>query len=244
LQLLDVASCGLKEIPGHFGARFPNLRVLNLNFNALTELGGIAGMNGLGRLTLVGNRVSRLRMLCQVVSKLGKSNDHGYRVLKTIDIRGNPLTVGFYPSPVTGSGRGESNAKLLEYTRQHARKNKKNGEQDALAAIGGGTDIAVTNYANAVHENASELDVEIDDPYTVPPADAEVDQKYRSRLDESTKMKRMVLELMLYAGSGGSIKILDGLELRPILEGEKAEVDRIWDKLEDLGVLKRKVETF
>jgi hypothetical protein len=242
LQLLDVASCGLKKIPDHFGTGFPNLRVLNLNFNALTELGGIAGMNGLGRLTLVGNRVSRLRMLCQILSKLGKSDGYGYSALKTIDIRGNPLTVGFYPSPVLGSGRGDSNAKLLEHTRQHACKDRKHAEQvqDAFPAIGGGSDIAVTKFANDVLENGWGLALEIDDPYTVPPADAEADQKYLSRLDESTKMRRMVLELLLYAGSGGAIKVLDGLELKPLLEGEKIEVDRIWDKLEDLGVLKRK----
>jgi Leucine-rich repeat (LRR) protein len=243
LQLLDIAACGLDGLPTHFGKSFPNLRVLNLNFNALTELAGMAGMNGLGRLTLVGNRVRRLRTLCQIISKLGRTGRYDHSSLKTIDLRGNPLTVGFYPPAVLGSG---NNTKKLESTRKRAdsQEGQDENRHTALATFGHCADIALPDLASELSKIDSDPGVEIDDPYTIPPADVEADRKYRTRLDESTRVRRMVLELMLYAGSGGAIRVLDGLQLRPILEDEKAAMDRVWDKLEDLGVLKKKAGVF
>lgn len=238
LQLLDVASCGLRTIPSGFGKRFPNLRVLNLNFNALSDLSGIIGIRGLSRLTAVNNRVSRLRMVCQVVSQVGRVDPNGASVLRSVDLRGNPLTVGFYSAPITGHGRGEGPVKKLEYMR-HQRKGSYENGPEALATIGGKRDIAVDRLDDE-EKPADARGPEIDDPYTVPPADAQADQKYRARLDESTKMRRKVLELMMYAGSGGTIQMLDGLELKPILEEDRAEMNRIWDRLEELGVLKQK----
>lgn len=242
LQLLDIASCGIRVLPGHFGKNFPNLRVLNLNFNSVSDLGSIANMRGLSRLTAAGNRISRLRMLCQVVARIGRSSQHDYSTLKTIDLRNNPLTVGFYPPPVSGSGRADTHIKMLEDRLHKTHKRQKNIETgaDLLPAVFDKTEEnAVVGFKGQMPIKEV-TDVEIDDPYTLPPADAEADQKYRSRLDGSTKSKRMTLEVMLYAGSGGSIRMLDGLELRPILEHEKAEVDRLWSKLEQLGVFTKK----
>ncbi|KAH8696346.1 hypothetical protein BGW36DRAFT_408249 [Talaromyces proteolyticus] len=241
LQLLDIASCGLQDIPPRFGKRFPNLRVLNLNFNSVKELGEIAGMNGLSRLTAVGNRISRLRMICQVISKVGQPAQYGGNTLKNIDLRGNPLTVGFYPPAISGSGRADTHIKLLQIRRKEAAVSRKRIESEIgpLTTIGGGSDMEVLDTKDNGNGSDMHTNVEIDDPYTLPPADAEADQKYRSRLDESTKVRRMTMELLMYAGTRGSIKVLDGLDLRPILEGEKREIDRIWGKLEALGVFKR-----
>lgn len=243
LQLLDIASCGIRVLPGHFGKNFPNLRVLNLNFNSVSDLGSIADMRGLSRLTAAGNRISRLRMLCQVVARIGRSSQHDYSSLRTIDLRNNPLTVGFYPPPVSGSGRADTHIKMLEDKLHRTHKRQKNIESgaDLLPATYGETeDNAVVGFKGQTAIKERVTDVEIDDPYTIPPADAEADQKYRSRLDGSTKSRRMTLEVMLYAGTGGSVRVLDGLELRPILEHEKAEVDRLWSKLEQLGVFTKK----
>jgi hypothetical protein len=243
LQLLDIASCGIRVLPGHFGKNFPNLRVLNLNFNSVSDLGSIADMRGLSRLTAAGNRISRLRMLCQVVARIGRSSQHDYSSLRTIDLRNNPLTVGFYPPPVSGSGRADTHIKMLENKLHRTHKRQKNIESGAdllLATYGETEDNAVVGFQGQTAIKERVTDVEIDDPYTLPPADAEADQKYRSRLDGSTKSRRMTLEVMLYAGTGGSVRVLDGLELRPILEHEKAEVDRLWSKLEQLGVFTKK----
>lgn len=242
LQLLDIASCGIRVLPDHFGKDFPNLRVLNLNFNSISDLGSIANMRGLSRLTAAGNRISRLRMLCQVVARIGRSSQHDSSSLKTLDLRNNPLTVGFYPPPISGSGRADTHIKMLEDKLHKPLRRQKNIESgaDLLPAVfDDAEDNAVVGFKGQMAIKGA-TDVEIDDPYTLPPADAEVDQKYRSRLDGSTKSKRMTLEVMLYAGTGGSIRVLDGLELRPILENEKVEVDRLWSKLEQLGVFTKK----
>lgn len=243
LQLLDIASCGIQVLPNHLGKNFPNLRVLNLNFNSVGDLGAIAHMKGLSRLTVAGNRISRLRMLCQVVSSIGRSSQHDYSSLRTIDLRNNPLTVGFHPPPVSGSGRADTHMKMLEdkLQRAHKRQNRIESGGGLLPITSDETgDQAVVDYKAGVNSRERVADVEIDDPYTLPPADAEADHKYRSRLDGSTKAKRMAVEVMLYAGTGGSVRVLDGLDLRPILESERTEVDRVWSKLEQLGVFSRK----
>jgi predicted small lipoprotein YifL len=247
LQLLDIASCGLQAIPSRFGKLFPNLRVLNLNFNSVSELDNIAGMSGLSRLTVAENRVSRLRTLCQVLSRIGRSAHHGDSPLRNIDLRGNPLTIGFYPPPISGSGRADTHLKLLEIRRHEIamRKNRIEADAGLLTTISGGDGHNDNNTAverkNSEDAIESRTEVEIDDPYTLPPADATADQKHRSHLHESTKKRRMMLELLMYATTGGSLKMLDGLELRPILENEKAGIDKLWAQLEQLGVFKKKI---
>lgn len=243
VQLLDLASCALPSLPEDFAVNFPNVKVLNLNFNALSDAGGIVGMKCLGRLTLVGNRFTRLRRLCQVLAHVGKGPSGNRSSLKRIDIRGNPLTVGFYPPALSGSGRSDTGR--LKEKEEPVRKEKGLDEDGftARANLGGHEDVArVVPW----RENGGELEQspEIDDPYTLPPADVEADRKYVARLDESTKLRRRVVELMLYAATGGAIKILDGLELRSSIGEEVCEsnsdVSRVWNRLEELGVLKKK----
>lgn len=243
LQLLDIASCGVRMLPDHFGRTFPNLRVLNLNFNSISDLRSLANMKGLNRLSVAGNRISRLRMLCQTMAGIGRSSRHDYSSLKTIDLRNNPLTVGFYPPPVSGSGRADTHLKMLEDKLQKTRQRQTRIEQgtDLLPVTFGRTiDNAIVGFQSSTNSYERTTNVEIDDPYTLPLADADADQKFRSRLDKSTKSRRMTLELMIYAGTGGSVRVLDGLELKPVLEHDKDEVDRLWNKLEHLGVLTRK----
>lgn len=245
VQLLDIASCALPGLPEDFATNFPNVKVLNLNFNALTDAGGIVGMKCLGRLTLVGNRFTRLRRLCQVLGRVGKGSSGGRSSLKTIDLRGNPLTIGFYPPALSGSGRSEASRPKELKEKEEPERREKGLDEDGFTAranLGGHEDIArVVPW----RENGGELEqsLEIDDPYTLPPADAEADRKYVARLDESTKLRRRVVELMLYAATGGTVKVLDGLELQPSIgeEGpEDADMNRVWNRLEELGVLKKK----
>lgn len=88
LQSLELASCGLRALPPQFGHRFANVRVLNLNFNALKDIEAMTGIVRLKRLLLTGNRLTRLRKSANVLSQF-----HG---LRELDMRSNPLTLGFY----------------------------------------------------------------------------------------------------------------------------------------------------
>lgn len=242
LQLLDVAACTLDALPQGFASDFPNLKVLNLNFNSIAELEPLVGMNCLARLSMVGNRLARMRRICQILSRLGRAGRDTQCSLRKLDIRGNPLTVGFYPPALTGNGTNAGRKQLKD--QEHAMTRRQEHPQDlsdALANLGHTDDIAqaVTWEDGAKHDGG----VEVNDPFTVPSANPQADAKYLSRLDRATRLRRRVLELLLYAGTGGSLHTLDGLELRPSLGPDSSDMGQAWAKLEELGVLRRKAIT-
>ena len=88
LQYLELASCGITHVAKDFGKRIPNCRVFNLNFNALKDITYLSGITNLNKLLVANNRINKLRRSC-----LGFST---FKVLRKLDVRGNPLTVGFY----------------------------------------------------------------------------------------------------------------------------------------------------
>ncbi|KAK5059785.1 hypothetical protein LTR84_009668 [Exophiala bonariae] len=85
---LELAACGISDLPERFGSYFPNCRKLNLNFNAIKDVIPLRGMQKITHLFIAQNRISRLRRTCILFSKLTH--------LREIDIRENPLTLGFY----------------------------------------------------------------------------------------------------------------------------------------------------
>ena len=261
LQLLDVASCAISRLPADFSLKFPNVKVLNLNFNSLTGIEELAGCHCLSRLNVAGNRIARMRKLCQVISQIGKAPKGSYCTLREVDLRQNPLTVGFYAPLATGSGTTTGAEDKIIWKA----KTEKNRWNNKINKIGYSTITSTAieehylNNTNGTKNNQAiawrkdenkggnsggggDNDiVQINDPYTLPLADSQTDKNYLSKLDDSTQLKRRVLELMLYAGSRGSIKVLDGLALRPD-SGERGDpdIDRTWAKLGELGVLKHK----
>lgn len=98
LRELEIAACGIAELPEGFGASFPNCRYLNVNFNAIKDIAPLRRMVHLKHLLLAKNRVKKLRRTCLVLSRLGS--------LEQVDLRDNPLTVGFY-SPVAANIDGK-----------------------------------------------------------------------------------------------------------------------------------------
>jgi Leucine-rich repeat (LRR) protein len=109
LQYLELANCGLQLLTPGLGRMIPNTRILNLNLNALTDLSPLAGIMRLKKLHLAGNRITRLRSTTFALTHFPN--------LTLADLRGNPLTLGFYPPLVEmrvilgdGAGDGQSNA--------------------------------------------------------------------------------------------------------------------------------------
>jgi hypothetical protein len=93
LRYLELASCGISTLPAGFGTTIPNCRVLNMNFNALRCINHLQGMFHLNKLLLAGNRLERLRRSCLALAR--------HPALTKVDLRNNPLTVGFYsPAPL------------------------------------------------------------------------------------------------------------------------------------------------
>ncbi|KAI9841185.1 MAG: hypothetical protein M1838_003681 [Thelocarpon superellum] len=92
LHVLELASSGLQELPADFGHRARNLRQLSLNFNALRDLGPLEGIVRLHKLHVAGNRLDRLRKTSAALALLPSLCD--------LDLRNNPLSVGFYPPAI------------------------------------------------------------------------------------------------------------------------------------------------
>ncbi|KAJ5993542.1 hypothetical protein N7451_009266 [Penicillium sp. IBT 35674x] len=242
LQLLDIAACTLPALPGTFASSFPNLKVLNMNFNSLSELEPLVGMHCLARLTMVGNRLSRMRRICQILSRLGRTGRGNPCSLRKLDIRGNPLTVGFYPPAVTGNGTNFERKKVKDQEKTVAPLQENRQDlADALADVD--PNDHVTQPVIWDDSAKSDRESEINDPLTLPPADPQADEKYLHHLDRATRLRRRVLELLLYAGTSGSLQTLDGLDLRPVLGDDSSDMGQAWNKLEELGVLRRKAIT-
>ncbi len=89
LRYLELGSCGLTSLPDDFGRKIPNCRTLNLNFNAVKDLQSLKGCGRLNKLMVAGNRINKLRRTCIALTRLP--------ALTKVDLRDNPLTVGFYP---------------------------------------------------------------------------------------------------------------------------------------------------
>jgi hypothetical protein len=123
LQRLELAFTGLESLSDDFGLKMPNLRYLNLNHNALKDLRPLLGIQKLVELQVAGNRITRLRRTAAVLRKLGGT-------LKSIDLRSNPLTIGFY-APL---GRQSDVEQRIVSRSQQGNREEENEEDVAAAA--------------------------------------------------------------------------------------------------------------
>ncbi|KAK4693485.1 protein NUD1, partial [Lecanoromycetidae sp. Uapishka_2] len=196
LHLLELASTGLKTLPSDFGLKCPNLRSLNVNYNAIQDLRPLLGVLKLETLHAAGNRVSKLRRTVSVLQRLCLE-------LKEVDLRSNPLTLGYYTPQE--SVQGEKCVALQSY-----KHNADGDDEDAEAKA-----------AKA---------------YVLPSVDKEADNASRERLDEDTKIRRRVYEMMV-VHTCKQLQQLDGLPVSRKLVGKR---DRVWERLVELGVLNGK----
>lgn len=182
LQRLELASMGLKELPDIFGKLVPNVRFLNLNFNALSDLRPLLNIKKLVELLVAGNKICRLRRNVAVVAKL--------ETLAKLDTRENPVTMRFYAPAV---------------------------EQRVVSLKDG--------FANG--EDA--------DRFMLPSGCRDTDEQYLGRLDDETRLRRRVHEMMM-ASSCANLQVLDGL---PFDRQRVLVKDDVWRRLLHLGVVKR-----
>ena len=92
LQFLEMAGCHLRTLPKNIASLIPNVRVLNLNYNAILDIRPLTGLTRLVKLSCAGNRISNVKKLGQALERC--------RGIKWVDFRNNPVTIGFYP-PIT-----------------------------------------------------------------------------------------------------------------------------------------------
>ncbi|KAF8421573.1 hypothetical protein EV426DRAFT_704755 [Tirmania nivea] len=100
LQYLELAGVQLTSLQANFGHLVSNVRVLNLNYNAISDLRPLFGIIRLKKLLLVGNRIRSMRKIAAVLEC--------FPSLSFLDLRANPLTLGFYPPALELSNHGAS----------------------------------------------------------------------------------------------------------------------------------------
>ncbi|KAL6855497.1 Protein nud1 [Amphichorda felina] len=153
LQLLEVANCGLQSLPQKLGQLMPNLRTLNLNFNAISDLSSLRFIPRLKKLLVAGNRLADSTDVTELLTD--------FPHLTRLDLRDNPVTLGFYaPLQVLVSA-----------------------QEDGVV-----------------------------DPFVLPEADAEKDEAFARRLDEGTRQRRRLHEIVFVA-SCKRLRVLDGLRI-------------------------------
>lgn len=194
LRHLELASAGLQSLSPDFGTKCPNLRVVNFNYNALRDLRPLLGIAKLEKLFLAGNRISRLRRTVAVLDRFGVE-------LTEVDLRNNPLTVGFY-------------------TPQDPDREERR--------------MVVQDGNRVYHEEIEDIEARRTKAYLLCSLDKETDNQSRERLDEDTKLRRRVYEMLINNACKG-LEHLDGLEVDRRSIGKR---DGVWDRLCELGVLR------
>lgn len=224
LQYLDLASCGISDLPFEFGPHLPNLRVLNLNFNAIKDLNPLIGIVRLNKLLVVGNRIQRLRKSVRVLEMIGGRNGSS---LTKVDFRGNQVVAGFYW--VGDLWRGQKRS-----CDSNDRKSSKTSNADVNIGLDYFDPIFERTlqcqhdqqHQSRNHDLDKSNDVETkpqspriqlshEDPYILPSQSPTKDLSYFATLDRATRLKRRIWEALLSEKLPG-LKEVDGLKFERI----------------------------
>jgi Leucine-rich repeat (LRR) protein len=182
LQHLEMASVGMQVLPDDFGIRLPNLKTLNLNFNALRDIRPLLNIQRLEQVDLCGNRLGRLRKSIATLSRLP--------TLRALDLRDNPLTQGFYAAHGTVSSTNSSSlppSSIIPRS-SHAQFFRPEDVQDEERIL------EATTAAK----------------FRLAAADTAADKHHHARLDAETKLRRRVHQVLL-ATSCRDLARSDGL---------------------------------
>ena len=236
LQLLELANCGISSLPENLGLMMPNLRVLNINMNALADLRPLKWIPRLKRVLVAGNRISDPASLVEVLS--------GFGHLGEVDVRDNPVTVGFYaPSslPLAGSQGTESGVMVI---RRNSKKRSGSGASNLSNGQGHeGSEEADGEKRGATNQEEEEGEAPEQDFFTLPRQDAVRDKLYCGRLDLETRVRRRLYEEM-FRGNCKRLKRLDGLDIaakgRRRTSSQNSAVqddDDVWQALRERGLV-------
>ena len=238
LRTLELASAGLQTLSPRFGYMFPNLRILNLNYNAIRDLRPLVGIVKLQRLLMAGNRINRLR---QTAAGVGRISGGGCDLVE-VDLRQNPLTVGFYtPQVLQQEEKSRPDKQIALHTPAAApaassRLLQHEEEEEDPRAYEYDYDDDTANRSSTIPPSSSSS---ASSSYVLPPLDSTADAASCARLDKDTQLRRRVYEMMLVESCPG-LQRLDGLVVegrRQITEGNEDGV-KVRQRLSELGVLR------
>ena len=96
LNELCLTALNLLQIPEDLAYNFPNVRLLRLDFNNLSDIAELLELANLKELYLTNNNISKVKPL---LTSLCNSKE----TLKVLDLKENPLTIPFYAEFIKGS---------------------------------------------------------------------------------------------------------------------------------------------
>ncbi|KAF8606728.1 L domain-like protein [Ceratobasidium sp. AG-I] len=88
LIYLEVAACRLSTLPAELSRLIPNIRVLNLNYNFLSDARPLDGLVRLRKLTMIGSRIKATKPLMRSLQSM--------KEIEMLDFRMNPFSLGWY----------------------------------------------------------------------------------------------------------------------------------------------------
>lgn len=183
---------------------------------------------------MAGNRISRLRQTAAGLRRISGCNCD----LVEVDLRQNPLTVGFYTPQVPQQ-------------EEMSRPDKQIALHTLIAAAPAASSrVLMQRDEEEEDPRAYEYDYDNDDAtncstaippssYILPPLDPTADAASCARLDKDTQLRRRVYEMMVVESCPG-LQRLDGLvveEKRQITEGNEDGL-KVRERLSELGVLR------
>ncbi|KAI3341237.1 hypothetical protein F4824DRAFT_448111 [Ustulina deusta] len=177
LQYLELANCGLQFLAPDIGQLMPNLRMLNINFNAIDDLWPLRYIPRLKKLLAVGNRLSEAGKISSALAE--------FPHLSRLDLRNNGATLGFY-APVHTLVSVQDDGKKPEF-----------------------------------------------DPFALPDVDVDRQEKFASRLDMGTRMRKRVYDMVVLKDCR-QLKMLDGL---PVSKDSTSKKDDVWKALMETSIV-------
>ncbi|KAG9092056.1 hypothetical protein FRC06_000267 [Ceratobasidium sp. 370] len=88
LIYLELAACRLSALPTDLSRLIPNIRVLNLNYNFLSDVRPLDGLVRLRKLTIIGSRLKATKPLLRSLQSM--------KEIEMLDFRMNPFSLGWY----------------------------------------------------------------------------------------------------------------------------------------------------
>ncbi|QRV77784.1 Septation initiation network scaffold protein cdc11 [Ceratobasidium sp. AG-Ba] len=88
LIYLELAACRLSTLPSDLSKLVPNVRVLNLNYNFLSDVRPLDGLVRLRKLTIIGSRIKATKPLLRTLQSM--------KEIEMLDFRMNPFSLGWY----------------------------------------------------------------------------------------------------------------------------------------------------
>lgn len=212
LQYLELANCGLQSLADNFGQLTPNLRTLNLNFNAIEDLSPLRYIPRLKKLLVAGNRLADAGTLASVLTE--------FPHLSKLDLRDNLATQGFYPPHAAAAPAVQH--QTLEVTNTSALERLESKKPSKASA------------ARSHDDGDDDDDARGADPFVLPEAaDPARDAAFARRLDMGTKKRRRFYEIVL-SRRCGRLRSLDGL---PVDRPAARRRDDVWQALLDCGAI-------